>query len=79
MGKTEWLQIRVTEELKEKLRCVAERKSLSMSALALYYVSQGLDNDSKMERLVSPESYNKIFQGLSPEVVEMIINTFNKE
>lgn len=79
MGKTEWLQIRVTEEMKEKLRSVAERKCLSMSALVLYYVSQGLDNDSKIERLVSPESYNKIFQGLSSEVVETIINTFNKE
>lgn len=72
MTKNQYIQIRVTDELKEKLQAMAEKKCLKMSQLITQYISNGLTNDERIDEVLSSKSLAEILTYLPQETLEKL-------
>lgn len=60
VAKTEKLTFRVTPKMKTELEQLSADKGISMAALVLNYISNGILQDKALAKLVTPESMGKI-------------------
>ena len=72
MTKNQYIQIRVTDELKEKLQTMAVKKCLKMSQLITQYISNGLLNDERIDEVLSSKSLAEILTYLPQEALDKL-------
>lgn len=72
MTKNQYIQIRVTDELKEKLQNMAVKKCLKMSQLITQYISNGLLNDERIDEVLSSKSLAEILTYLPQEALDKL-------
>ena len=68
------MQIRMTDEMKERIKEMSNKKSLTMTSLIQTYISDGLQNDEATLQFKSKENMNNLFQQLSPELLKLVGN-----
>lgn len=68
MAKTDYLQLKMTPEMKKRVKEMSEKKSLSMSALIQSYVSMGLQNDELIQNFQTEENIKDMLLKLSGDI-----------
>ena len=70
MPKSNYMQIRMTDEMKERIRKMSDKKSLTMTSLLQVYISNGLQSDEAQLEFNSKENMNLLFKEISPDIID---------
>ena len=80
MPKSNYMQIRMTDEMKERIRKMSDKKSLTMTSLLQVYISNGLQSDEAQLEFNSKENMNLLFKEISPDIIDkMSVKKWVKE
>lgn len=72
MSGNEFLQVRVTKEMKQNLKEIAKKKAMTVSSLCSMYLANGIQAEMKSEEIMSIESIKKVFDSIGIENVSKL-------
>lgn len=73
MAKNNILQVRITDEMKYRLKEMAHKKSMSVGALVTYYCSTGLQSDNLLAQVLTTERMQEYLGEGAKTALEQLI------